>query len=85
MDKQKTIDEFIEGYAETSTGEENLTKDIGAIFDYFEKKNEQREYDLSSVINSLEKLEFFEGISEDGVWQLKNNIRILEKMLDGEG
>jgi alanine racemase len=40
----------------------------------------QQKYDLSSVINSLEKLEFFEGISEDGVWQLKNNIRILEKM-----
>ncbi len=44
----------------------------------------QQKYDLSSVINSLEKLEFFEGVSEDGVWQLKNNIRILEKMLEGE-
>ncbi len=44
----------------------------------------QQKYDLSSVINSLEKLEFFEGISEDGVWQLKNNIRVLKKMLDGE-
>ncbi|MCK4818121.1 hypothetical protein KA005_20290 [bacterium] len=80
MNKQDTIKQFIEGYAETSTGEENLTKDIGAIFDYFEKKNEQREYDLASVIDSLEKIVFFEEIEEQTEMKLKLNIKVLEKM-----
>jgi len=51
---------------------------------YGEVKAVQDKADLANVIDSLQKLELFEELTEEGARAMRQSIAILEKMYDRE-